>query len=425
MINGSVPVWQSVAVAAMGETTVNGNVFVPKTQEQFTSDLDGNLLSDGRWNYTWDAENRLTKMAANTSAGPQNSLQFDYDFKGRRIRKQVWSNVSWSGSSTNDVRFLYDGWNLLAVANSSSSILQSCLWGSDLSGSAQGAGGVGGLLAINDSAQGVHFVAFDGNGNVAGLVKVSDGTVSANYEYGPFGEVLKSSGAMGKNNPVRFSTKYQDDETDLVYYGYRDYSPSMGRWVRRDPIEEGGGLSLCRFVRNNPVQNFDPFGMETQSVPQPVTPQQQAAQVEWNKLGCGDCAVAALHEREQAALDNVIYLVDWAKKCRTLKDYGALRNKSGVLATAGGYRSDEVKKMPACIRKAVEWIETQNVLTAVTYVNIVNLWLNPLSETHWCCLGSAVGGSEALRQQWLYQRLTVVEKRCNALKSQLPETPKN
>ena len=45
VVNTSVPVWQSVSVAAPGETTVSGNVFVPKTQEQFSYDLDGNLTS--------------------------------------------------------------------------------------------------------------------------------------------------------------------------------------------------------------------------------------------------------------------------------------------------------------------------------------------------------------------------------------------
>ena len=55
-------------------------------------------------------------------------------------------------------------------------------------------------------------VVYDGNGNVMGLVDVSNGTVVARYEYGPFGELIRASGPMAKNNPFRFSTKYQDDE---------------------------------------------------------------------------------------------------------------------------------------------------------------------------------------------------------------------
>jgi len=55
---------------------------------------------------------------------------------------------------------------------------------------------------------------------------------------GPFGEVIRGTGPMAKANPFRFSTKYQDDETDLLYYGYRYYSASIGRWTGRDPISE-------------------------------------------------------------------------------------------------------------------------------------------------------------------------------------------
>src|SRR5258706_12051485 len=120
----------------------------------------------------------------------------------------------------------------------------SYMWGTDISGSMQGAGGVGGLLALRDPEFGTpNFVAFDGNGNVAALVNVADGTVSANYDYGPFGEVVRSSGPAARANPVRFSTKYQDDETDLVQYGYRFYDSEIGRWANRDPSYENGGLN--------------------------------------------------------------------------------------------------------------------------------------------------------------------------------------
>ncbi len=57
-----------------------------------------------------------------------------------------------------------------------------------------------------------------------------------------------------------FSTKYTDDETGLVYYGYRYYSPELGRWLNRDPIEEEGGLNLYGFVGNDPVNAYDLLG---------------------------------------------------------------------------------------------------------------------------------------------------------------------
>ena len=79
---------------------------------------------------------------------------------------------------------------------------------------------------------------------------------------GPFGEVLRATGPMAKANPFRFSTKYQDDETDLLYYGYRYYSASTGRWASRDPIEEAGGVNLYGFVKNNPTSYVDTDGRD-------------------------------------------------------------------------------------------------------------------------------------------------------------------
>jgi RHS repeat-associated protein len=65
---------------------------------------------------------------------------------------------------------------------------------------------------------------------------------------------------MAKTNPFRFSTKYQDDETDLRYYGYRYYNASTGRWLSRDPITERGGKNVYGFVANCPVGRVDKDG---------------------------------------------------------------------------------------------------------------------------------------------------------------------
>jgi RHS repeat-associated protein len=51
---------------------------------------------------------------------------------------------------------------------------------------------------------------------------------------GPFAEVLRSTGPMANVNPFRFSTKYQDEETGLLYYGFRYLGD--GRWLSRDPL---------------------------------------------------------------------------------------------------------------------------------------------------------------------------------------------
>ncbi|MBI2927421.1 MAG: RHS repeat-associated core domain-containing protein [Verrucomicrobia bacterium] len=265
VVNTSVPVWQSVSVTTGGGGSASGNVWTPKTPENYGYDLDGNTTSDGRWTYAWDAENRLTRLVANTAVGPQQRLDFEYDSQGRRIRKKVWNNTGGTGTPAIDLKFLYDGWNLTAEldANAGSNLKRSYVWGLDLSGSEQGAGGVGGLLLVKPASGNPLFVAYDGNGNVTGLIDATTGTTSAQYEYGPFGETIRLSGTgtVAKDNPLRFSTKYQDGESDLLYYGYRYYAPTTGRWISRDPLGEQVGFNVSAFAGNDVINSQDFLGL--------------------------------------------------------------------------------------------------------------------------------------------------------------------
>jgi RHS repeat-associated protein len=272
--NSAAPQWMGINVTAPGQTTVSGHEFIAKTPEVFAYDADGNLTNDGRWSYYWDGENRLVAMTNNASipASGEFALAFSYDYQGRRIQKLVsTNNGSWVPSYTD--RFLYDGWNPVAILNPAGSLIASMMWGTDLSGSMQGAGGVGGLLAENLAGNGVQFAAYDANGNVAALVSASSGTVTANYEYGPFGELIRATGPMAKLNPIRFSTKYQDDETGLLYYGYRYYNPSTGRWPNRDPLleltfhvlnrvdlDEDTDFNIYELLGNDPLSKIDMLG---------------------------------------------------------------------------------------------------------------------------------------------------------------------
>jgi RHS repeat-associated protein len=241
-------------------TNTVGNLFLPKNQEVFGYDLDGNLTSDGRWNYTWDAENRLTRMVANTTTGPQQRLDFEYDSKSRRIRKKVWNNTTGTGTPATDLTFVCDGWNLMGELSSSHSAARTYSWGLDLSGSMDGEGGIEGLLEVSDAANGMYLTTFDGNGNIASLQKVIDCGSAAGYEWGPFGEVIRATGPLALVNPFGFSTKFSDSETGLLNYGYRYYNPSAGRWLSRDPAGEEGGPNACEAFANSPINVRDPLG---------------------------------------------------------------------------------------------------------------------------------------------------------------------
>ena len=70
------------------------------------------------------------------------------------------------------------------------------------------------------------------------------GDLVAEYAYDAFGNTIYEDGDMADFFPHRFSTKYYDAETDLYDYGYRHYSPSLGRWISRDPIQEDAPTPL-------------------------------------------------------------------------------------------------------------------------------------------------------------------------------------
>jgi RHS repeat-associated protein len=63
--------------------------------------------------------------------------------------------------------------------------------------------------------------------------------------------------------PFGFAGGVYDQDTGLVRFGARDYDPSIGRWVSKDPILFGGGqANLYVYVGDDPVNLIDPFGTD-------------------------------------------------------------------------------------------------------------------------------------------------------------------
>jgi RHS repeat-associated protein len=257
------------ALNQYGEVTLPGAAPVPVVH-----DLDGNMTSGPlpaasgeESTLKWDAENRLIEAQVGTT-GPL--VRYHYDPFGRRIAKTV-------GTSTTPQLYLYDGWNLVAkytgdLTTDSAALDTAYTWGLDLSGSLQGAGGVGGLLAIHEQAGNgsskageVIYPAYDGNGNIDRLFD-SIGLPIALYAYDGFGNRLSlafsdvDGSGYAEEQEFGFSTKFRDAETGLIYYGYRYYDPVTGRWPSRDPIGERGGLNLYAMLANSPSTRHDVLG---------------------------------------------------------------------------------------------------------------------------------------------------------------------
>lgn len=264
--NGSGPshtTFITTAVEGTNSLSHTGAVLVPPATQNFQYDPDGNLTNDSVWSYKWDGENRLAEMEGLSSvpSSVRRKLLFSYDFLGRRVRKQVlfWNGVTWLGWT--DVKFFYDGWNLLMeMSQTNSSLFRTYVWGPDLSGNTDGAGGIGGLVMVITTSTGCQFPAYDGNGNVSGYVDGLTRSVSARYEYGPFGELIRQTGDF-KDIPFRWSTKYCDDDSGLVGYSKRFYNAAVGRWTSRDPDDENGGLNLYAFVENQALTAVDALGL--------------------------------------------------------------------------------------------------------------------------------------------------------------------
>ena len=103
-------------------------------------------------------------------------------------------------------------------------------------------------------------------------VKTRTGTVPAeliSIEGGPSAPMPSPDGSpvpipvgrSGEDFPFGFSTKYHDREVGLIAYQLRSYSPCLGRWLNRDPIEEEGGMGLYLFCSGNPIMYYDVLGM--------------------------------------------------------------------------------------------------------------------------------------------------------------------
>lgn len=271
---------------------------------------------------------------------------------------------------TNEVHYVYDGNLVVQERGGNNNPVVNYTRGLDLSVSLEGAGGIGGLLAMTRQMPGLpphYYYHSDGNGNVTMLINTQQ-LIVAKYLYEPFGNLIAANGPLADVNLYRFSSKEAHPNSGLVYYLYRFYEPTLQRWGNRDPLGELGGINLYGFVANNPVILIDAYGLAIVGMPTPVPPGDNSIVckggkpiIQNNNKG-PDRKCTQAHEEQ--------HLKDWKDRygndfCKGIKDgllptggdgYSEFRRKSECMAFKVGKkcREDLLKSCNAKDKAAIQ-----------------------------------------------------------------------
>ncbi|GAA5142419.1 hypothetical protein GCM10023213_28340 [Prosthecobacter algae] len=124
----------------------------------------------------------------------------------------------------------------------------------------------------------------------------NEGAVMERYQFSAFGlrSVLTSDfisrTASHYEWDFGFKGQFLDLSVGYYNYGYRYYSPGLGRWLSRDPIGESGGVNIYTYALNRSVNALDYLGLEIEEVPDadcfgPITGKQTKVPLSVKKSG--------------------------------------------------------------------------------------------------------------------------------------------
>ncbi|GJQ58553.1 MAG: hypothetical protein SCALA701_13540 [Candidatus Scalindua sp.] len=204
-----------------------------------TYDKNGNQITKGTTTYQYDFENRLKKIVTYGD-----TWEYTYDSHGTYVGLKKNSRES---------RFLVDQRgtsNVLVEYDASNKLVAYYIYGL-------------GLIYKIDVSGESFFYHYDFTGNTVAMTDVSENIVNK-YAYTPFGSLAGSQEAEA--NLFRYVGKHgvMDDGSSLLYMRKRHYDPETRRFLSKDPIGfDGGDSNLYAYVQNNPVNFFDPFGLDS------------------------------------------------------------------------------------------------------------------------------------------------------------------
>lgn len=229
-----------------GNVTNAGNQLTADATHSYQYDDNGNLtrktlLAMGNYTqYTYDAENRLTKVEDFAAGNPTAAFTstYRYDGLGRRIEKVADGQTK---------RYIYDGEDILLKYDGSNVLQARYTHGP----------GIDEPIAVTKGSS-TYFYHQDGLGSVTDLTDAA-GVTAKSYAYDAYGNILESPGTM--EQPYTYTGREFDSGSGLFYYRARYYDPSTGRFLQEDPIGIRGGLNLYRYANSSPLIVRDSTGL--------------------------------------------------------------------------------------------------------------------------------------------------------------------
>jgi RHS repeat-associated protein len=205
------------------------------TNRTLLYDANGSLTDDGLTRtFEWDAANRL--VAINT--GTTNRSEFTYDGLSRCVKIVEKTN----GSVISTRKFVWCGMEKCEFRDAGDVVTDLIYPQGQYSGTIK------------------YFYFRDHLGSIREMMR-SNGTVVARFDYDPWG---RSTAVLNTTLPdFNYTGLYRHSPSNLDMAVHRFYDPDLGRWLSRDPIAEAGGTNLFAYVRNNPANAVDPFGLKT------------------------------------------------------------------------------------------------------------------------------------------------------------------
>ena len=237
----SQPVVDGDSITTGKDTIINETAYDVNGNESAVTDGNGNVTT-----YTYDAENRLSKVSVTDKDGKTAVIQQNrYNGDGQRIQKVEGSKTTNYYYQDGVVSYTTDGDNSQTSQNligTDGNILATQRYGSDHTD----------YLLYHKDIQ----------GSSTSLVK-EDGSADATYRYTDFGETT-INGDNKAENEVCYTGGIYDQSTGLYYLNARYYNPEDGRFVTEDTYrgenDKPDTQHLYVYCANNPINHVDPSG---------------------------------------------------------------------------------------------------------------------------------------------------------------------